>query len=72
MYNYDAENIFPFLVKPICSRIFSPGVIVRKLIGEIDNIFLNSLMLRANTISLSQCSSLMAQISPRTVLLNNG
>lgn len=72
MYNHDAENSFPFLVKPICSRIFSPGVTVRKLIGEIDNVFLNSLMLRANTISLSQCSSLMALISPRAVLPNNG
>lgn len=58
------QKIFSFLFKPFCF------VTVRKLIGDIDNILLTSLILTANT-PVFQCSSLMAQISPRAVLLNN-
>lgn len=59
------QKIFSFLFKPFCFAT------VRKLIGDIDiDILLTSLILRANT-PVFQCSSLMAQISPRAVLLNN-
>lgn len=44
MCNCVAENTFPFLVNPVCSRMFNFGVTVGKLIGDIDIIFLNSLM----------------------------
>lgn len=43
MCNCVAENTFPFLVKPLCSRMFNFGIAVGKLIGDIDIIFLNSL-----------------------------
>ena len=43
MCNYVAENIFPFLVNPVCSRMFNFGVTVGKLIGDVDIIFLKAI-----------------------------